>query len=82
MQLEDCSGRFQKKKINEAKEIASLDMGAKNHYSSINFLGEFIESVSYLFVALMYVISTLLFLVAGKASQIPKVTYYFSSIVE
>ena len=26
----------------------------------------------------MYAISTLLFLVAGKASQVPKVTYYFS----
>ena len=30
----------------------------------------------------MYVISTLLFLVAGKASRVPKVTSYFSSIVE
>ena len=30
----------------------------------------------------MYAISTLLFLVAGKASRIPKVTCYFSSIVE
>ena len=30
----------------------------------------------------MYAISTLLFLVAGKASRVPKVTYYFSSIVE
>ena len=29
----------------------------------------------------MYAISTPLFLVAGKASRIPKVTYYFSSIV-
>ena len=30
----------------------------------------------------MYAISTLLFLVAGKASRVPKVTYYFSWIVE
>ena len=41
---------FRKKKFNEAEEIASLDMGARNQYSSINFLGEFIESVSQVFV--------------------------------
>ena len=34
-----------KKKINEAKEMANLDMVAKNQYASINFLGEFIESM-------------------------------------
>ena len=73
---------FRQKKLNEAEEIASLDMAAKNQHSSINFLGEFVESVSFVFVALMYAISTLLFLIAGKASRIPKVTYYFSSIVE
>ena len=42
---------FRKKLFNEAEEIASLDMGARNQYSSINFLGEFIESVSQVFVA-------------------------------
>ena len=31
---------------------------------------------------LMYAISTLLLLVAGKASRVPRVTSYFSSIVE
>ena len=57
MQREDCRGRFQKKKIfneaeeNEAEENARLGMGAKNQYSSIHFLGEFIESVSWVFVA-------------------------------
>ena len=30
----------------------------------------------------MCMISTLIFLVAGNSSRIPKVTYYFSSIVE
>ena len=45
MQREDCRGGFQKKKFNEAEEIASLDMGVKNQYSSINFLGEFIYLV-------------------------------------
>ena len=48
MQREDCRGGFQKKNIvNEAEKIASLDMGARNQYSSINFLGEFIESISF-----------------------------------
>ena len=62
---------FRKKKYsNEAEETASLDMAARKQYCSINFLGGFIA------------ISTLLFLVAGKASRIPKVTYYFSLIVE
>ena len=51
MQREDCRGGFQKKIFNEAKEIASLDLGARNQYSSINFLGEFIESISKIFVA-------------------------------
>ena len=71
LQREDCRGGFQKKKYsNEAEETASLDMAARKQYCSINFLGGFIA------------ISTLLFLVAGKASRIPKVTYYFSLIVE
>ena len=43
---------FRKKKnSNEAEEIASLDMGARNQNSSINFLGGFIASISYDFVA-------------------------------
>ena len=42
---------FRKKKFNEAEEIASLNMGATNQYSSINFVGEFIESISLVFVA-------------------------------
>ena len=38
---------FSEKKIfNEAEEIASLNMGARNQYSSINILGEFIVSKS------------------------------------
>ena len=56
---------FRKKKIfNKAEEIASLDMGARNQYSSINFLGGFIEGIS--MVNCLGAISTLLFLVAGK----------------
>ena len=31
---------FRKKIFNEAEEIASLNMGARNQYSSIDFLGE------------------------------------------
>ena len=46
VQREGCRGEFQKKKFNEVGEIASLNMGARNQYSSINFLGEFIESIS------------------------------------
>ena len=69
MQREDCRGGFQKKKIfNEAEEIASLEMGARNQYSSINFLGEFIEGIS--IVIFLWAISTLLFLVAGKACRV------------
>ena len=46
VQREDCRGGFQKKIFNEAEEIASLDMGARNQYSSINLFGEFIENIS------------------------------------
>ena len=47
MQREDCRGEFQKKKYsNEAKEIASLNMGDRKKYSSINFLGGYIEGIS------------------------------------
>ena len=43
-------------------------MGAKNQYSSINFLGGFIEGIS--IVNFLWAISALLFLVAGKASRV------------
>ena len=46
VQREDCRGGFQKKIFNEAEEIASLDMGARNQYSSINLFGEFTENIS------------------------------------
>ena len=46
VQREECRGEFQKKVCNEAEEIASLNMGARKRYSSINFLGGFIESIS------------------------------------
>ena len=46
VQQEDCHGKFQKKKFHEAEEIARLDMGARNQYSSINFLGGFIKGMS------------------------------------
>jgi len=42
---EDSRGEFQKKRFNEAEEIASRIMGAKKQYSSINFLGGFIEGI-------------------------------------
>ena len=45
-QREGCRGEFQKKIFNEVEEIASLSMWARNQYSSINFLGGFIESIS------------------------------------
>ena len=57
-------------------------MGAKNQYSSTDFLGGFIESVSQVFVANVRDFYTVFFLVVGRASRIPKVAYYFSSIVE
>ena len=44
---EVCRGEFQKKKkIKEGEEIAALNMGARKEYSSINFLGGFIEGIS------------------------------------
>ena len=46
VQREGCRGGFQKRVFNEAEEIASLNMGARNQYFSINFLGGFIESIS------------------------------------
>ena len=45
VQREGCRGEFQKKIFNEAEEIASLNMRARSQYSSINFLGGFIESI-------------------------------------
>ena len=74
MQRDDCRGGFQKKKkFSEAKEIASLDMGARNQYSSINFLGEFIEStcISKFFIANVRDFYTVV-LVAGKATRVPR----------
>ena len=47
LQREDCRGGFQKNKyLHEAEKIASLNMGARNQYPSIDFLGEFIKSIS------------------------------------
>ena len=43
--------RVSEKIFNEAEEIASLNKGARNQYSSINFLGGFIEGILYIFVA-------------------------------
>ena len=31
--------------------MAGLDTGNRNQYSSINFLGEFLKSISYFFIA-------------------------------
>ena len=54
---------FRKKIFNKAEEIASLDMGARNQYSSINFLGGFIEVLSMVNFLGRFLH---LFLVAGK----------------
>ena len=51
VQREGCREEFQKKKFNEAEEIASVNMGARNQYSSINFLGGFMEGISQIFIA-------------------------------
>ena len=56
LQREGCRGEFQKKIFNEAKEIASLNMGARNQYSSIIFLGRFIKGISYIFIPLMAIL--------------------------
>ena len=41
---------FRKKIFNEAEEIASLNMGARNQYFSTDFLGRFIEVISSIFM--------------------------------
>jgi len=46
MQREDSREEFQKKRFDEAEEIANRNMGARKQYSSINFLGGFIEGIS------------------------------------
>ena len=46
VQREGCRGEFQKKIFNEAEEIVSLNIRARNQYSSVNFLDGFIESIS------------------------------------
>ena len=80
VQREEC-GEFQKNKIfNEAEEIASLNMGARNQYYSIHFSAD-LSKVYRKFLLLMCAISTRLLLVAGRASRVPKGTYDFSSIV-
>ena len=81
VQREDCRGKFQKKIFNEAEEIASVNMGLGTTILSSIFSAD-LSNVYCKVLYLMYAISTLLFLVAGKASRVPKVTSYFSSIVE
>jgi len=71
--------RASEKRFIEAKEIASRNMGARKQYSTISFLGGFIEGISSMFIAN---VSTPLFFIAGKASRVHKITYHFSSIVE
>ena len=73
VQRQGCREEFQKKKINEAKEIASLNIGARNQCYSINFIGGFIESISYIFIGNIRDFYNV-FLVAEKASRVPKVT--------
>ena len=68
MQREIC-GEFQKKKYsNEAEEIASFDMGATEpilfHQFSRGIYQRYIDR------KFLWAISTLLFLVAGKASRV------------
>ena len=46
VQRDGYRGEFQKKIFNEAEEIASLNMGPGNQYSSIDFLGGFSEDIS------------------------------------
>ena len=50
VQRGDC-GDFRKKKFNDAEEIVSLNMGARNRYYSIHFLGGFMEGLSQIFIA-------------------------------
>ena len=72
---------FRKKKFNEAEEIASLKMGARNQYSSINFLGGFIESIAYIFIAYVRDFYTVAF-ACGETQSSTQGYFYFSSIVE
>ena len=58
---------FRKKIFNEAEEIASLDMAARNQYSHQFSRGIYRRYIDREF---LWAISTLLFVVAGKASRV------------
>ena len=67
--------------LNEAEEIASVDMGLGATILPSIFSADLLN-VYCKVLYLMYAISTLLLLLARKASRVLKVTTYFSSIVE
>ena len=51
VQREHSRGEFQKKRFNEAEEIANRNMGARKQCSSIGFLGGFIKGISSICIA-------------------------------
>ena len=79
MQREDCNGGFPKK--NEIEEIASLDMGVGTNTLPSIFSAN-LSKVYLKFLLLIYAISTLLFLVAGKASRIRIALNFQSNSIE
>ena len=72
---------FRKKYSTKPRKSQALtwELGTNTHPS---IFSADLSKVYRKFLQLMYAISTLLLLLAGKASRLPKVTSYFSSIVE
>ena len=61
MQPEDSRGEFQKKRCNEAGEIANRNLGTRKHYSSINFHRELIEGISLILIINVHDFYTVVF---------------------
>ena len=74
VQREDLREEFQRKIFNEAEEMASLNMGARNQHSSIDFLGGFIEGISYIkfFIANEPYFYTVVFGCRGNLVEYPR----------
>ena len=72
---------FRKKYSTKPRKSQSVDMGLGTTILPSIFSAD-LSNVYCIVLYLMYAISTLLFLVVGKASRVPKVASPFSSIVE
>ena len=72
---------FRKKYLTKPRKSQALTWGLGTNTTPLIFSAH-LSKVYRKYLSLMYAISTLLLLLAVKASGVPKVTSYFSSIVE